>query len=270
MMATRNGVANNGKDNNQPCDGNQQWTSGTMVVDGNGGGGSSSSRSCRQWWMMTTATTTTKEMPQELCMESGPRRMQGYGGSPSCWFFNEQMREWGIPHKVWCKSMWDISIICQGISVHRPYFYRICWNLNLSAPLFLFFLSERQLISFQFYKNSSSFLSSSCCRCHCHCCQHLCHRCHRHCHCRWGGRWMTSWRGSSNAITGRTWAMRITTGRSYVICAWSGKQTAARTITTRTPSTTLHDGGDDGGDGGPTSNANVITFPRHPEPCVIS
>jgi len=84
MMATRNGVANNGKDNNQPCDGNQQWTSGTMVVDGNGGGGSSSSRSCRQWWMMTTATTTTKEMPQELCMESGPRRMQGYGGSPSC------------------------------------------------------------------------------------------------------------------------------------------------------------------------------------------
>ena len=77
MMATRNGIANNGKDNNQLCDGNQQWTSEPMVVNVNGGGGGSSSRSWRQGWMTTTATTTTKEMPQELFMESGPRRMWG-------------------------------------------------------------------------------------------------------------------------------------------------------------------------------------------------
>jgi hypothetical protein len=42
MMATRNGIADSGKDNNQPCDGNQQWTSETMAVDVNGGGGGSS------------------------------------------------------------------------------------------------------------------------------------------------------------------------------------------------------------------------------------
>ena len=64
--------------------------------------------------------------------------------------------QWGGPARssicACCSTalFYSFPIICQCISVLRPYYCRL--RLNLSPPLSCLFLSERQFITFLFYK----------------------------------------------------------------------------------------------------------------------